>query len=111
MDNPTLILQAVDSHLDHKVRLVIYGRASLCLGFESPPPETARTQDVDAIISVGQEQELSADLPFWDAVECANKELEPRGLYITHLFSEREIFLRKDWERFIVAVHRPSCGG
>lgn len=75
MDNPSLILQTVDQHLDHEVRLVIYGRSALCLGFNQSPPETARTQDVDAIISTTQESELAADAGFWDAIEATNVEL------------------------------------
>ncbi len=107
MDNPTLILQSVDRHLDHAVSLVIYGRAALCLGFETAPPETAKTMDVDAIISARQSEELAADPQFWDAMETANAELAERGLYMTHLFNEREIFLRHDWQRHVVPVSRP----
>lgn len=107
MDNPSLILGALDKHLDHEVRLVIYGRAAVWLGFDVPPPETARTQDVDAIISTTQENELAADGRFWDAIEAANSELAARGLYITHLFSEREIFLRRRWHQTLVTVTRP----
>lgn len=106
MDNPSLILQTVDKHLNHEVRLVIYGRAALWLGFDGSPPEAARTQDVDAIISTGQESELEADAGFWDAIEAANVELAARGLYITHLFSEREVFLRHDWLKSIVPITR-----
>ena len=43
MDNPSLILQTVDKHLDHEVSLVIYGLAALWLGFEGSPSEAART--------------------------------------------------------------------
>ena len=106
MDNPSLILQTVDRHLDHEVRLVVYGRSALWLGFNSSPPEAARTQDVDAIISTIQEKELEADNKFWDAIEAANAELAARGLYITHLFSEREVFLRHDWLKSIVPINR-----
>jgi hypothetical protein len=108
MDNPSLILRTVDKRLNHPVRLVIYGRAALSLGFENSPPEAAKTQDVDAIISVLQEKELQEDLQFWEAVEGANAELKDGGLYMTHLFSEREVFLRKRWEENIVPVARPS---
>src|SRR5438552_8531923 len=108
MDNPSLILHTVDKHLDHEVRLVIYGRAAIWLGFDGPPPEAARTQDVDAIISITQEKELAADSRFWDATEAANAELAARGLYITHLFSEREIFLRRQWQQESVSVTRPA---
>ena len=106
MDNPSLILQTVDKHLDHEVRLVIYGRAALWLGFDGSPPEAARTQDVDAIISTIQERELESDNRFWDAIEAANAELAARGLYITHLFNEREVFLRHDWLKRIVPITR-----
>ena len=107
MDNPTLILQTVDRHLDHPVSLVLYGRAALSLGFDAAPPETAKTLDVDAIISAAQSEELAADPQFWDAMEAANAELAERGLYMTHLFNEREIFLRRDWQHHIVPVSRP----
>lgn len=107
MDNPTLILQTVDRHLNHAVRLVLYGRAALWLGFDSAPPEASKTQDVDAIISVAQSEELTADLQFWDAMEAANAELAEQGLYMTHLFHEREIFLRQNWQENVVAVSRP----
>lgn len=106
MDNPSLILQAVDKHLEHEVRLVIYGRAALWLGFHGSPPEAARTQDVDAIISRIQERELESDPRFWDAIEAANAELAARSLYITHLFNEREVFLRHDWLKSIVSITR-----
>ena len=108
MDNPTLILQTVDRYLNHAVRLVLYGRAALWLGFDSAPPEASKTQDVDAIISVAQSEELTADLQFWDAIEAANAELAEQGLYMTHLFNEREIFLRRSWKENVVAVSRPA---
>lgn len=108
MDNPLLILSTLDRHLDHSVRLVIYGRAALNLGFDQSPPETARTQDVDAIISTLQEAQLNGDGQFWDAIEATNKELATTGLYITHLFSEREVFLRNDWLTEIVPIKRIS---
>ena len=107
MDNPSLILSVVDQRLDHEVRLVLYGRSALCLGLDNSPPETARTQDVDAIISLAQSQTLEQDSNFWDAVEGANAELAARSLYITHLFSETEVFLRRDWISHIVPVNRP----
>ena len=107
MDNPSLILLAVDRRLDHEVRLVLYGRSAVCLGFDNSPPEAGRTQDVDAIISSTQSRELERDPGFWDAVEGANTELAAQGLYITHLFNEAEIFLRRDWPHHLVPVSRP----
>jgi hypothetical protein len=106
-DNPTEVLLALDRELDHEIPLVLYGRAALCLGFPSHPGDHATTQDVDGIIRLSQLPDLMNDEEFWTALERANQCLETRGLYITHLFSEDQVFLRPDWEQHIVPVNRP----
>src|SRR2546421_2596517 len=108
MDNPSLILLTLDKRLDHGVPLVLYGRSAVCLGFNDSPPETAKTQDVDAVISFAQSKDLESDPGFWDAIEGANIELAGRGLYITHLFSEAEVFLRQEWGYHVMPVARPA---
>lgn len=40
-------------------------------------------------------------------MERTNQLLEPRGLYITHLFPEDLVFLRPDWHEHILPVLRP----
>jgi len=47
MDNAELILKTLDQHLDHPVRLILYGRAALQLGFANPPAEVSFSKDVD----------------------------------------------------------------
>ena len=106
MDNASLILQRLDSHLTHPTRLILYGRAALQLGFTEPSPEVAESKDVDAIIPLGDLNELSADESFWSAQEATNAELRPKGLYITHLFRADQIFLRGDWEQHLVPITR-----
>jgi hypothetical protein len=64
--------------------------------------------DVDAIITISQLPVLMDDSPFWDALDRTNHALQPKGLYITHLFSEDQVFLRPDWERHIVPISRPD---
>lgn len=86
---------------------MLYGRAALYLGFPDPPLEFGTTQDVDGIIQLSQLTALLEDHDFWDAQERANRILEPRGLYITHLFSEEQVFLRPDWGLYLVPVTRP----
>lgn len=108
MDNPSEVVLTLDAELDHLVKLVIYGRGALCLGFENPPPAYYATQDVDGIIRMTQLEELVNDEPFWSAVDRTNLKLEPRGLYITHLFQEDQVFLRPDWEQYILPVSRPA---
>lgn len=106
MDNASLILRTLDEHLDHPVRLILYGRAALQLGFENPPPGAAHSKDVDFIIPLTDLDSLTADSGFWDAQEATNDELRPQGLYITHLFRAQEVFLRRDWEQHLVPITR-----
>ena len=37
------------------------------------------------------------ELDFWEAQQHTNAELEPEGLYVTHLFRELEVILTPDW--------------
>jgi hypothetical protein len=108
IDNPTEVLLTLDQELDHEVSLVLYGRAALSLGFGDSPVEFATTQDVDGIICLSQMPRLMEDDQFWDALERTNQVLEPKGLYITHLFSEEQVFLRPDWEQHLVPISRPQ---
>src|SRR5437879_2341734 len=107
MDNASLILSTLDGHTSHPVRLVLYGRAALQLGFTAPPPEVAESKDVDAIIPLADLEILSADERFWAAQEATNNDLRPKGLYITHLFRADQVILRRDWERHLVPITLP----
>jgi hypothetical protein len=107
-NNPLEVILALDHELDHEVSLVLYGRAALGLGFDSLHSEFQMTQDVDAIISFSQMPKLMDDHKFWDALEKANKKLEPSGLYMTHLFSEDQVFLRHDWEKHMIPLVIPE---
>ena len=107
-DNPTEVLLTLDRELDHEVSLVLFGRAALYLGFADAPEEFGTTQDVDGIIRLSQLPVLMEDHEFWKAQERANHILEPRGLYITHLFCEDQVFLRPEWEQSLVPVMRPE---
>jgi hypothetical protein len=97
MNNPLLILQILDRQLDHPVELTLYGRAALALGFPAHELRHETTQDVDAIIPLAQLDQLRADEQFWDARDATNVELSDRGLYLTHLFTEADVFLLPDW--------------
>lgn len=97
VNNPLTILQTLDRHLDHPVELTLYGRAALALGFPYHEPRHETTQDVDAIIPLAQMDQLETDAQFWVARDATNAELAKRGLYITHLFSEADVFLLPDW--------------
>jgi hypothetical protein len=107
MDNASVILQTLDSYLTVPTRLILYGRAALQLGFTDVPGEVAESKDVDAIIPLGDLDEFSANESFWNAQESTNRELRPKGLYITHLFPANQVFLRRDWEHHLAPITRP----
>jgi hypothetical protein len=104
---PERLLLALDQALDHDIRLIIYGRGAIWLGFANPPAVAATTQDVDAIIPTNQVEALANDLAFWDARDSVNERFKSEGLYITHLFPEDQVFLRKQWLAEIVPITRP----
>lgn len=106
MINSERIVRELDKHLDHEVRLVLYGRAAIALGFDDAPQAVKFSLDVDAIIPMSAVDRFRADLAFWDAQDATNRNLKKEGLYITHLFEAKEVFLRRDWEQHLVAIAR-----
>lgn len=63
---------------------------------------------MDCIIPVTDLDALNADEGFWDAQEATNNDLRPLGLYITHLFRDDQVFLRQNWEQFVVPITKSS---
>lgn len=107
-NNPSEVILTLDREMDHEMDLVLFGRAALCLGFETPPVDFQNTQDVDAIISFSQLSTIMDDFRFWNALERTNQILESSGLYITHLFGEDQIFLRPNWKDHMVSISHPK---
>lgn len=105
--NPERLAAALDEGLDHDVRLILYGRAALSLGFDNPPHQVHSTSDIDAIIELSELKSLVDDEGFWDARDSVNERFKDQGLYITHLFKEDQVFLRPDWSEHLVPVSRP----
>lgn len=52
MSNVERILDRLDGHLTQPAKLVLYGRAAVCLGFSDPPAAALLTQAADCIIPV-----------------------------------------------------------
>lgn len=104
--NPDRLLLALDEHLDHPVRLVIYGRSAVWLGFDGAAAAVGRTRDVDGILSDADVGALNDDLQFWDARDAVHERFKDDGLYITHLFPASGVFLRQCWLEQIVPVTR-----
>ncbi|MCW5554026.1 MAG: hypothetical protein KIS67_17955 [Verrucomicrobiae bacterium] len=97
MNNPLRILQTLDRHLTKPAEITIFGRAALALGFSNSPAAFATTLDVDAILPLAWLAAEDENMDFWQAQQKTNAELEPSGLYITHLFRELEIIRTPDW--------------
>lgn len=106
MTNAERILTALDARLTAPVELTLYGRAALLLGFPNAPVEYALSHDVDAVLWLGQAEELSARTNFWEAIGQVNDELAGESLYVSHLFSEDQVILRPNWRSHRVAI----CG-
>ncbi|MBP7830658.1 MAG: hypothetical protein KA248_12150 [Kiritimatiellae bacterium] len=104
MNNASRILALLDGYLDSSVELTLYDRAALQLGFSSPRPEFASSLDVDGVLWAGQAEELARGTDFWQAVTRVNRELAPRGLYISHFFEEAQIILTPEWRQHRVAI-------
>ena len=60
------------------------------------------SEDVDCICSLTEAQAIDND-EFQDALAATNDVLEPRGLYITHIFDEDELVHLPDWTARLVS--------
>lgn len=108
MTNAERIVRELDRHLDHAVRLVLYGRAAIALGFPDAPSPVRLSLNVDVIIPSQEIETFQADTRFWAAQDAVNRKLQGEGLYITHLFTANEVFLRPDWERHVASIDLPN---
>lgn len=97
MNNPLRILQTLDRPLAMPAEITLFGRAALALGYTACPAAIAATRDVDAILPLAWLAAEDENSDFWEAQQRTNAELEPEGLYITHLFRELEVILTPDW--------------
>src|SRR5271154_3247283 len=97
MSNPLRILKALDQHLTLPAEITLFGRAALALGYAQAPAHFHNTQDVDGILPLAWLQPPDKHEDFWQAVQRTNADLEPDGLYLTHLFRELDVILQPDW--------------
>jgi hypothetical protein len=97
VNNPRRILEILDSFLGRETRIVLFGRAALTMGFGEEGKKFGTTLDVDAILPTVEMSRIEADSQFWEAIDRTNKQLEPSGLYVSHLFTDRQVALTKNW--------------
>lgn len=102
------IIAALDAKLNAPVELTLYGRAALSLGFRDAPPEYAASHDVDAVLWLGQAEELARSSNFWEAVAAVNEEFREQELFVSHLFEEHQVVLTPAWRENRVLIPRDS---
>ncbi len=109
MNAAQTIAEALNRHLAQPTEVVVFGAAALLLDRKFAIRMAGRsTNDVDIIIPKEREVQVDTDRAFWQAVEKTNRELEPKGLYITHIFPEREVVLTPEWRQHTVPLHHES---
>jgi hypothetical protein len=109
MNNAERFTATIDRHLTDKTEIVVFGSAALLLDRRYAERLSARvTNDVDIIIPAERELRIDSDRNFWQAIEAANRELEPDGLYVTHIFPEAEVTLSQEWQQHAVRLDGPS---
>lgn len=109
MNAAQTIAETLNRHLAQPTEVVVFGAAALLLDRKFAIRMAGRsTNDVDIIIPKEREMQVDADRAFWTAVEKTNRELEPKGLYITHIFPEREVVLTPEWRKHTVPLHHES---
>lgn len=107
MNAAQTIAETLDWHLTQPTEVVVFGAAALLLDRKFAGRLAGRsTNDVDIIIPKDRELRVDADRSFWRAVEKTNQELEAKGLYITHIFPEREVVLTPEWKQHTVPLHQ-----
>lgn len=107
MTHAESLLAALDAKLNAPVELTLYGRAALVLGFANPPAEYGASRDVDAVLWLGQAEELARRSNFWEAVAEINAEFRSQELYLSHLFEEHQVILTSSWRERRVRIRGP----
>lgn len=90
---PALILRTLDRHLTGPGKIRLFGGAALVLAFG----RNRQTEDADLLLDDRECQALIDEAGFAEAVAATNAELNPRGLYLTHIFGPEQEILAPGW--------------
>lgn len=88
-----LILETLDRHLTAPAHIRLLGGAALILGYA----RQRSTEDADLLLDDQEVRALLDHSGFGDAVEQTNAELEPLGLYLTHIWGPEQQILTSAW--------------
>jgi hypothetical protein len=88
-----LIVETLDRHLQGPGTIRLLGGAALTLGYGLDRV----TEDVDLLQDDLEVQALIDTAEFGVALEATNTELEPKGLYLTHIWGPEQLILSTGW--------------
>jgi hypothetical protein len=90
---PALILRCLDRHLTGPGMVRLFGGAALILCYG----RARQTEDADLLLDDAECRALIDGASFGEALEAANAELNPQGLYLTHIFGPEQEILAPGW--------------
>ncbi|MEW5742663.1 MAG: DUF6036 family nucleotidyltransferase [Myxococcota bacterium] len=90
---PALILRTLDRHLTAPGEVRLFGGAAFVLGYG----RDRTTDDADLLLDDRECQVLIDSAGFAEAIDATNKELEPLGLYVSHVFGPEQQVLSPHW--------------
>lgn len=88
-----LILETLDRHLTGPAHVRLLGGAAFILAYGRP----RATEDADLLLDDREVQALIEQANFGEALERTNAELEPLGLYLTHIWGPEQQILTPRW--------------
>jgi hypothetical protein len=101
---PALILRTLDRHLTGPGLVRLFGGAALVLAYG----RQRQTEDADLLLDDSECRALIDTASFSEAVEATNAELNPRGLYLTHIFGPEQEILSPGWRERCRRVNLPG---
>jgi len=102
INNANRIVSVLDRHLTTETEIIVFGSSAILLDpMFSIHLRARQTNDVDIIIPAQLELAIETNEEFWNAIEATNNEMEPDGLYISHIFPEQEIILTPEWQNHL----------
>jgi len=99
-----LILRVLDKHLSGPATIRLMGGAALTLAYGLD----RATEDADLLLDDAEAQFLVEHCHFGEALERTNKELEPMGLYLSHIWGPEQQILTPQWRETCRQVPRLS---
>lgn len=96
-----LMVRTLDRHLSGPADLRLLGGAALILGYGLE----RGTEDIDLLMEDRELDLLVERANLGEALDSTNRELEPMGLYISHIWGPEQQILTPEWRDRVRAIH------